>query len=132
MKKLKKVLLVDDESTVNFINKAIMERSGFAIEVLTEETVDGAFESLQLAEGNHDLPELIFVDINMPEKTGWDFIETFKSISFQSPRPKVIFLSSSLNPSDKVKALDNTDVIDFISKPISKDKLKEITTVLIP
>ncbi|SNS57109.1 Response regulator receiver domain-containing protein [Ekhidna lutea] len=128
MKKLKKVLLIDDDDIVNVINKTVIEHAGFADEIIVQTTVDAAIHVLSDGNNQTSLPELIFLDVNMPEKNGWDFINEFLEIGFKDKEPKIIMLSSSINPKDKSRALETNIVVDFISKPISSEKLKVIAS----
>ena len=123
--KLKQVLLIDDEETVNFINRLMIERTSFAEEVLTRETVDGAIEYLQSNRSGAQ-PDLIFVDVNMPEKNGWDFIKSYRQLFPEGIPAPVIVLTSSLNPQDQQQANGNPEVVDYLSKPLSKEKLDKI------
>jgi len=103
----------------------MIERTSFAEEVLTMETVDGAIAYLQ-SKRSRTLPDLIFVDVNMPEKNGWDFIESYRQLFLEEVPAPVIVLTSSLNPQDQQQANGNPEVVDYLSKPLSKEKLDKI------
>ncbi|MEM7296776.1 MAG: response regulator [Bacteroidota bacterium] len=126
MSKLNNILLVDDDDIVNTINSTIVRHASFAENITVETSVDGAISVLKNQNGNGDLPELIFLDVNMPEKNGWDFINEYKQLPFGDARPKIIMVSSSINPNDEEQALKNDMVLGFISKPISKEILDKI------
>ena len=63
---------------------------------------------------------LMFLDINMPQLNGWQFLEKFEKNKIEVD---VIILSSSISKVDKDKINKFPEVIDFLIKPITKDKL---------
>jgi CheY-like chemotaxis protein len=69
-----------------------------------------------------EFPVMILLDINMPVKTGWDFLDELKTLpcSFVAP-PKVFITSSSDHPRDSDKAKTYTEVIEFIPKPMTEE-----------
>ncbi|MFT4772688.1 MAG: CheY-like chemotaxis protein [Cryomorphaceae bacterium] len=71
-----------------------------------------------------DEPDLIILDINMPQRDGWevlDFIED-KNISFHKSR--VVLLSSSINPKDKTRAFSYDSIKGYLQKPLAKDDIE--------
>ena len=75
------------------------------------------------------IPELIFLDLNMPVMGGWKFLELFTSEHYSEfNNVKVIILSSTIDPQDLAKAKAFNMVADFLPKPITVgvlDYLKE-------
>ena len=70
-------------------------------------------------------PKIVFLDINMPLMDGWEFLEEFERLP-EPTRNKcyVIMLTSSIDTSDIERARRYSSVIEFVSKPLTKDKLK--------
>ncbi len=126
MDKIKRILLIDDDDIVNSINSAIIKHAGFAEEILVQTSVVEAIDSLKLAIDENSLPELIFLDVNMPHKSGWDFIDEYEQIPFSASQPGVIMVTSSINPADAARASKLDTVIDFISKPLSPELLDKV------
>ncbi len=122
MKKINHVLLIDDDVIINMINNRVIEIS----EQVTKITaVSSAEEALTLLNNliridQTEFPAFIFLDINMPEMDGWEFLQVFAEFSKEILlMSKVIVLTSSIDASDLKKAKNNALIFDFISKPLS-------------
>ncbi|CAM4392778.1 two-component system response regulator [Zobellia nedashkovskayae] len=73
------------------------------------------------------LPNLILLDIDMPIMDGFQFLEAYKNIEANLTKKIPIYMvSSSVDPEDIEKAKSYTSVVDYLSKPLKSDKLKEI------
>ncbi len=119
-----KIMLVDDDDVINLVHEDTLEIVGFAEEVVVKCSVDDAMNYLKNPEGKQ--VDLVFLDINMPLKTGWDFLDEFKQMEFSGKRPMVMMLTSSIDPNDRKRAEDNPLVEEFIIKPFSIKNLQEI------
>jgi CheY-like chemotaxis protein len=72
-----------------------------------------------------ELPDIIFLDLNMPGFSGWDFLEQFERLYLSFKKHIGIYiLSSSICTEEKLRAKQYSFVRDFISKPIKKDRLE--------
>lgn len=124
------VMLVDDNDTDNFISRRIIEITDFAKRVEIKNSGKSALEYL---DANNDtpenLPDYIFLDINMPIVDGFVFLYEFEKFSsYLRNKCKVIILSSSDNKRDIDKIVNNDNVIKFITKPLTENALEEIKT----
>jgi CheY-like chemotaxis protein len=71
------------------------------------------------------LPDIILLDLQMPEFDGWDFLRQFNSLYHNLPKPiQVYIFSSSVDPADKARSLAYHFVRDFISKPMKQETLQ--------
>jgi CheY-like chemotaxis protein len=128
------VMLVDDNDTDNFINKRIIELTGFASSsnIIIKNSGKSALEYLKAEENNVEkLPNLIFLDINMPIVDGFVFLYEFEHYPQQvKDKCKIAILSSSDNKRDIDKIVNNGFVIKFITKPLTEKALNEVKEIL--
>ena len=127
MAKFTDVLLVEDDPITIMVCDRIIKMASFADKVKSCENGKIALDYLLSFSKNEVIPPIIFLDINMPVMNGWDFLEEFDEIRdrFQS-LPRIYLLSSTVDPEDYKKAKRFSLVEDFISKPLSKEALKNI------
>ncbi|GAB4465072.1 MAG: response regulator [Thermoflexibacter sp.] len=126
------VMLVDDNDTDNFISKRIIELTKFAKRTEIKNSGKSALQYLE-AEQNNDinLPDLIFLDINMPIVDGFVFLYEFEKFPDNIKKKcKIIILSSSDNKRDIDKIVNNNYVIKFITKPLTDEVLKDVRVLL--
>ncbi|MDZ4758349.1 MAG: PAS domain S-box protein [Bacteroidota bacterium] len=118
------VLLIDDDPTFNFINSRLLELEFAKDKILKVQCVDSAINLLKNDTKNDHY--IIFLDLNMPNKNGWDFLEEYQLFEKKSP---VIILTSSINPKDRERARKYDFVKKVISKPLNPELVKQITTL---
>ena len=123
----KSVLLVDDNEIDNFINERIINSCGFAEEVIVKNSSDAAIDYLKQMKIMLMLPGIVFLDLNMPVKDGFVFLEDFDKLNDAiKQKCKVIVLSSSISPDDINRASTNPYVIKYINKPLSEKYLEAV------
>lgn len=127
--KINYLLLVDDSEIDNLINKKVVLNNQFAVHVDVVKSVEAAINYLVCKARNdqNSLPELIFLDIRMPEKDGFDFLDSFQNLD-QAIRAKcqIVMLSSSIDPEDHRRATENPYVVEFINKPLTASALQKL------
>ena len=124
-------LLIDDDQTANFISRKLIERTFESPRVMTAK--NSAETLIKLHKKNNDLPNAIFLDINLGIETGWEILDKIKELKEMgaiNKIPKVFILSSSIFDGDKQKAKEYDNVLSYISKPLSIDKLEDIKILL--
>jgi len=127
MNKLNHILLIDDDRITNHINESLIRKSGIC-------------ESVKIAHNGHEgivcleeaivqeknLPDLIFLDINMPVMDGFEFLERFQSLNFAKKEKIVIIMLTTSTHIQDMTRLFNSGNSDFLSKPLNQEKLMVI------
>jgi CheY-like chemotaxis protein len=73
------------------------------------------------------LPELILLDINMPQMDGWQFLESLIELRPNFENETIIYVvTSSIAHCDREKANSFDEISGFLSKPVSVDCLEKI------
>ena len=117
----KKILLIDDSKFDNLINAKLIQTEFKNTQV---QAFFSANEALQFLKDNQfneeELPDILFVDIRMPEMDGFEFMDSFGQLSpTLKEKCKVFILTSSIDPGDKTRAEQNPNVLKFLNKPLS-------------
>ena len=120
---LKKILLIDDSESDNFIHKKRIEKTGVCDEVVIKFGGIEALEYLQGKEtsGNYPKPELVFLDINMPGLNG---IDTCKKLLELQPILKVIAISMH-KESSLIKLMLSNGAKGYVLKNAGQDEVIE-------
>jgi len=122
------ILLVDDDELYLYL----MEKT---IHQLSEELVVSSFTDgeqaveyiTQCTKEKIDLPEVIFLDINMPFLDGWGFLSEFKKLKPKlAHQINIYMVSSSMRESDIRRASHFEELTGYVIKPVNKAQLAEI------
>ncbi len=118
------IYLVEDDPVQVFVTSTMIKQSLNDVELLHFPNGKVAFEDLQtkIAQAQ-PLPDVIFLDINMPVWDGWKFLDEFEKQEFSS---KVYILTSSMCTDDKIKAEAHGLSERYLVKPISTKTIKSI------
>lgn len=126
--KFNKVTIVDDDMVVKILMVKILRNIGFEGEIRQFENGEKALQEIQSLDrglANNGI-NLILLDINMPVMDGWEFLNVI--ISFPESWKKnqfIAMITSSIDSTDKNRAIGFAEVRDFIQKPISIKLLKD-------
>lgn len=113
----KKILLADDERLIQMSTKLMIEDMFDNIEILLASNGNQALEIYE-----RDKPDLVLLDIMMPEKDGFEVLEEIKN-KYKSPSPIIACTARSL-PKDK-EEMSKKGFDDYITKPIDDYELSE-------
>ncbi|MDP5171220.1 MAG: response regulator [Bacteroidia bacterium] len=123
------VMLVDDNEIDNIINEKIIEANSFADQILVFQTGQDALDYIRDHQEDIDiLPEIVFLDINMPVMDGFQFLTDFEQLpDAVREKCKIIMLSSSISPKDIDRAASSRFVKKYLNKPLNARYLEAIT-----
>ncbi len=130
-KKLKTVLLLDDNGATNVIHAKFISKANCVEQILKFQCAIKALKHLKSEAPKS--PDLIFVDINMPVMNGWKFLEEFEKMN--SPEKKesiVVLLSTSLSSNDREKASKTKSIDEVRLKPLTVKAVQEIVANFFP
>ncbi len=118
------IYIIDDDDIYQFTTKRLIEISNSNHKVVGIDNGETAIETLGSIQNSDDFPDIIFLDINMPEVDGWKFLELFRGLSANIEKTIRIFMvSSSTDRSDKDKARSYPEIEDYIVKPFNLEVL---------
>ena len=129
------VMIIDDDAVNNTVCSLIINRAQFASSIQTFLRAGDALDYLRetLANNPEKLPDVIFLDINMPVMNGWEFLEAYKVLDEgQKSKIVIMMLTTSLNPWDRTKAEKISAITGFQVKPLSEEMLREILQKYFP
>lgn len=124
--KYKNIMVIDDSHFDRLIADKVIQLSGLAQNTII---IDSAMKALGYlaAEEGPGLPEIIFLDISMPEMDGFGFLEEFGSLPpWVRQTCRIFMLSSSADSKDIMKAKRSPHITDFVMKPLTVKKLREL------
>ncbi len=122
------IMVIDDDEIFQFTAKKTLQLLGIRNTVVSFTSSREALAHLnQHMAVPQELPDYVFLDINMPVMDGWLFMEELKKIKGTLAKlPQVYIVSSSIDPRDMQRAADNADIAGYVEKPISPDRYREI------
>lgn len=123
------VCLIDDDNIYQYTARVILESTGLAKHIQSFYNGSDAISYFTDPENfvSETLPDVIFLDINMPVMDGWEFLEEYGKFYSSLPKPITIYMvSSSVNSSDMQKSRSYKAVSDYLVKPVSRVKYQEL------
>jgi len=128
MKEEPLIWIIDDDD----ISKYVMKRNLKELDILSPIDYPDSIQPLEILSKNRNnqnqLPDIIFLDLNMPVLNGFQFLEEFRTFSNEIEKKIYIFmLTSSMNDDDLAYAKSVSEISEYFIKPI---KLKQIAIAI--
>ncbi|NKB35402.1 MAG: response regulator [Pseudomonadales bacterium] len=120
------VLAIDDDRSSQILMRAHLEDVQFCSEFIGKSNGRDALSYLQdlIVAPSPNLPDLILLDIHMPEMSGWEFLDAIAPIMEKyTPSPVIVLLSATNTVDDIERAKNHPAILDITTKPISNEYL---------
>lgn len=118
-----KIYLVDDQDLVNTLNTLQFRKLGLEDKVRTFTNPELALDEIRFAHDKEE-PILVFLDIYMPEMTGFEFLEFMELENFPTT-VEVVIVTASVNPNDREQARHYGQYVKgFISAPLKVEHIE--------
>jgi CheY-like chemotaxis protein len=126
------ISIVDDDEVYKFTIKRTLDLLKLTKKILMfsdgEEAIDFLNDNIK---NTQTLPDIIFLDINMPVMDGFEFMEEFIKLKPKTDKKIIVYMvSSSVDPADLQRAKEISEISDYIVKPIEADQISEIVESL--
>ena len=124
---VQKAVLIDDSDIDLFIQKRFLEVYHFSDELVMYNSANEALTSLKTEETP---PDVIFLDLNMPDADGFTFLKNFKNLPpAVTGKSRIVVLTSSESNIDRDYVLTFQEVIHFITKPIKQTDIEDLRII---
>jgi len=123
------IMLIDDDFSTNFYHQAILEEACITKNLTLCKSADKALSTLKSAS---TAPDIIFLDVNMPRKDGWAFLQEYRELGDHQKAKMIIMLSSTELPYRIKEAKKHVlDLVDsFNLKPLEVEKVSALISAL--
>ena len=127
---VEKTVLIDDSDIDLFIQRRFLEVYNFSTELLLYKSAEEALGWLRSINGE-SAPDIIFLDLNMPEIDGFSFLKNFKDLPEKIKiKSKIVVLTSSNSSKDREQVFAFKNVIQFITKPLKQTDIEELKRLI--
>jgi CheY-like chemotaxis protein len=125
MEKLSSVMLVDDDSTNNFLNGLLLKSLNVTERILVAESGTQALDIIEHS-ADPDEPALILLDVNMPGLNGIQFLEAYRQLPQTQRNATVIIMLTTTMDARDLGRLDELNIAGLVSKPLTQEKIDGI------
>jgi len=130
MKTIRKYIIVDDDHFSNVLCSMVIKNTLGNVDTEIFTNPEDALRFIQDKYCKSQEPTILFLDINMPTLTGWEFMEQYEKFPDGIKRQIGIYIqSSSVDERDEEKASRNKYIKGFISKPLEGKTILSLATI---
>ena len=124
------ILSIDDEELFHYLNGRVFAKSGLARKMKICSAVDEALNFLKVLK--IEFPDVILVDLNMPDQNGFDFLEEYNRLGYRKKFKDTIVavLSSSNQEFEKKKVKQYEWVAGYLEKPLTVDVIHKLKRLI--
>ena len=124
----KSLLLVDDDHIQHKITELIIKRLNLSVKYTSYMHAQEVLSFLIKHHKNYSvLPDLILLDLDMPEISGWDFLDIFEIFKqYFAKKISIVILTSSVDLRDRERISMYESVKGFYSKPFTQEAMEDI------
>ncbi len=124
------IIQIDDDEINNFINESIFRSNAKGSEIKSFTDPTEALKFIKKEFVINPVHAIVFLDINMPEMSGWEILDELKEHhTILTEFMTIYMISSSIDTVDKNKSKSSPLVKDFVSKPLSNKVIKDLLEI---
>ncbi|MFH6999708.1 response regulator [Flavobacterium sp. FlaQc-57] len=127
-----RIMIIDDNQIDKFIIKHVVSKNKFSDIILEYDSANKALEYLTENQSSlFMLPQIIFIDINMPGMSGFEFMKAYDKLSYILKNTCKVFITSSTGVSEtELSKLDDRNIVSFLNKPVTQSDLEVIQNIV--
>lgn len=124
------VWIIDNDEIYKYAFRKFVKMKGLCSDIVDFGNGKDAIDFLTDQTSGDKLPDVIFLDIDMPVMDGWEFVKAFEHIKPRLPKRIPIFMvTSSIDYADIVKVQNHSAITDYIIKPVNAQQFSFIFSV---
>ena len=129
-RKLRNIVLVDDNETTSFLNNRLLSRLDVAEQVHTFHKAEQAYQQFWGGDKSPgptpDVPDLVFVDLKMPGMDGFEFLKLYSALPAEVREQTVMaVLTTSMHAADTARVAQYEGV-EYLAKPLTEEKMSKL------
>ena len=132
-KTIETVCIVDDDDIYQFVASMEIKKTKMVDKIIFFADGEQAINYLKQEQKNIvNIPDIIFLDVNMPVMDGWQFLAEYGILKSKLPKSVIIYLvSSSVDERDLTRAKTINEISGYLIKPVARERLLEVLNTVL-